>query len=157
MIGKDFDNNLTLETSQIGTFSIGSSSQLKSVAYNMGPKKLYLIDLPRSLNKDLDLPLLMDSLEMLKNGSILGVNMYGSGKSLLFEPPIIVGFSNYLLDFNSLSPDKWNNFKIDSKNKLLKDITRQLARMNARIKRRERRTKRLKAAKKQLLTLPTKL
>src|SRR6056300_1401406 len=157
MIGRDFNNNLTLDSNQIGAFSIGSSSQLKSAAYNMGPKKLYLIDLPRSLNKDLDLPSLMGSLEMLKNGSILGVNMYGSGKSLLFEPPIIVLFSNYLLDFNSLSSDRWSTFKINSKNKSLKDITGQLSKINAQINRRKRRIKRSKRVKKQLVTLPPKL
>src|SRR5210317_1208050 len=35
MIGRDFNNNLTLDSNQIGAFSIGSSSQLKSAAYNM--------------------------------------------------------------------------------------------------------------------------
>src|SRR6056300_1401720 len=96
-------------------------------------------------------------LEMLKNGSILGVNMYGSGKSLLFEPPIIVLFSNYLLDFNSLSSDRWSTFKINSKNKSLKDITGQLSKINAQINRRKRRIKRSKRVKKQLVTLPPKL
>lgn len=72
MVGKDLNDNIN----QIGTFSISSTRQLKSAAYNLGSKKLYLIDLPKCLNKDLDLSLLIGSLEMLQNDSILGVNMY---------------------------------------------------------------------------------
>lgn len=152
MVGLDFDGNKTLMKNQIGAFSIGSSSQLKAAAYNMGPKKMYLIDLPRSINKDLDIPSLMGSLEMLKNGSILGVNMYGAGNSLLFEPPIIVLFSNYLLDFDSLSPDRWDTFKINSKTRSLDNITKKLARIHIKNKRRKLRLKRFKNAKKLLVT-----
>lgn len=44
---------------------------------------MYSIDLSQSINKDLNLPALMGNLEMLKNGPILRVNLYGSGNSLL--------------------------------------------------------------------------
>jgi hypothetical protein len=68
---------------------IGSASQLRSSAVNLGKKDLYVFDLARSKSKD-------DRQEDLKSGLVTNV-MYGSRKTLIMEPPHSIVSSNYSL------------------------------------------------------------
>lgn len=61
-------------------------------------------------------------MEDIKNGFITS-SFYGKGKSLLMNPPHIIISSNYVLNQNLLSEDRWISYKIDKNSKKLKDIT----------------------------------
>ena len=127
----------------IGAISYGNTSQLKAAVVNIGPKKLFLIDLPRAKGRNDSEVELLSILEQIKNGAILGVNLYGSGESLLFSPPIVIVSSNYILRQDLLSKDRWESYKINSKTKDLKDITKtlekvEISRKNKKIRERNR-------------------
>lgn len=55
---------------------------------------------------------LLGSLEDVKNENITQV-FRGSGFSMLMEPPHVVVSSNYLLQYDLLSSDRWKIFKIN--------------------------------------------
>ena len=59
----------------------------------------------------------MSVLEDLKSGLVTNV-MYGSGKTLIMEPPHIIVSSNYILKYELLSEDRWDVYQITSSNKL---------------------------------------
>lgn len=115
---------------------------------NIGPKKIFLIDLPRAKGHNDSEVELLSVLEQIKNGAILGVNLYGSGESLLFSPPIVIVSANYILQQDLLSKDRWESYKIDSKTKDLKDITKKLERIEISRKRRNIRQVNRKKLKK---------
>ena len=85
----------------------GTASQLRTSLINIGPKKIYLIDLTRSKEKQ-DEPLdLLSAIKDLKGGVVSSsMYMYGSGTTMLMDIPHIVVSSNYLFEFNSLSSDR---------------------------------------------------
>ena len=101
----------------IGRIGYGSASQLRSSAVNMGKKKLYIVDLARSKSKNDKEEDLLSVLEDLKSGLVTNA-MYGSGKTLLMEPPHIIVSSNYILKYELLSSDRWNVVEINKSNKL---------------------------------------
>lgn len=101
----------------IGRMGYGSASQLRSGSVNLGKKNLYIIDLARSKSKDDRQEDLLSVLEDLKSGLITNA-MYGSGKTLLMEPPHIIVSSNYVLKYELLSSDRWQVYKIGSSNNL---------------------------------------
>jgi hypothetical protein len=103
----------------IGRLGYGSASQLRSSAVNIGKKKFYLIDLTRSKGKEDRQEDLLSALEDIKGGFISNA-MYGSGRTLMMEPPHIIVSSNYVLDYNLLSGDRWDGYEIDLKLKLKK-------------------------------------
>ena len=98
----------------IGRIGYGSASQLRSSVVNIGKKDLYIIDLSRSKSKNDRQEDLLSVLEDLKSGLVTNA-MYGSGKTLIMEPPHIVVSSNYSLDYNLLSEDRWDVFEIHNK------------------------------------------
>lgn len=98
----------------IGRIGYGSASQLRSSVVNIGKKDLYIIDLARSKSKNDRQEDLLSVLEDLKSGLVTNA-MYGSGKTLIMEPPHIVVSSNYNLDYNLLSEDRWDVFEIQNK------------------------------------------
>jgi len=86
-----------------------SPPALTAALIELGPKGLYLADLPRANGKaSLDL---LSVCEQIKNG-VLVSTIYGAHKQLIFNPPIVTIFSNDLPDFNALSKDRWAPFKI---------------------------------------------
>jgi hypothetical protein len=101
----------------IGRIGYGSASQLRSSAVNLGKKDLYVVDLARSKSKDDRQEDLLSVLEDLKSGLVTNV-MYGSGKTLIMEPPHIIVSSNYILKYDLLSEDRWDIYQITSSNKL---------------------------------------
>lgn len=101
----------------IGRIGYGSASQLRSSAVNIGKKKLYIIDLARSKSRDDKEEDLLSVLEDLKSGLIVNA-MYGSGRTLMMEPPHILVSSNYVLNYDLLSEDRWDVYQITRSNKL---------------------------------------
>lgn len=63
---------------------------------------------------------LLSVIEDLKSGLVINV-MYGSGKTLLMEPPHIIVSSNYKLNYENLSKDRWEVYEITT-SKELKEI-----------------------------------
>lgn len=98
--------------------SFGSSTQLRSSLIALGRKKLYFIDIPRTLGKEDHLEDLITVLEDLKNGFLVSC-MYGKYQSLMMDPPHVVVFSNQYAPFNHMSSDRWKAYKIDNSTKKL--------------------------------------
>lgn len=101
----------------IGRMDYGSASQLRSAAVNIGMKNLYIVDLARAKSKNDHQEDLLSVLEDLKSGLVTNA-MYGSGKTLIMEPPHILVSSNYILDYDLLSKDRWEVYKILPTNRL---------------------------------------
>jgi hypothetical protein len=101
----------------IGRLGYASSSQLKSSIVSIGKKQLYIIDLARSKSKNDSQSDLLAVVEDLKSGLVINP-MYGSGKSLLIDPPHIIICSNYVLDYKSLSADRWQVYEIKNNKQL---------------------------------------
>lgn len=94
----------------------GSTSQLRSSAVNLGKKDFYVVDLARSKSKDDRQEDLLSVLEDLTSGLVTNV-IYGSGKTLLMEPPHSIVSSNYSLKYELFSEDRWDLSQITSSNK----------------------------------------
>jgi hypothetical protein len=102
---------------EIGRLTYATASQLRSSSVNGGPKKLYIIDLARSKSRNDKEEDLLSVIEDIKGGLVVQ-NMYGASRQLLMSPPHIIISSNYRLNYNLLSKDRWRIFKIDKNNKL---------------------------------------
>lgn len=103
----------------IGRIGYGTAAQLRSSAVNLGKKKLYIVDLARSKSKDDRQEDLLSVLEDIKSGLVTNA-MFGSGKTLLMEPPHIIVSSNYVLNYELLSEDRWDVYEINAAKKLKK-------------------------------------
>jgi|694.fasta_scaffold90422_3 hypothetical protein len=107
----------------IGRITYGTASQLRSSLINIGPKKIYIIDLTRAKGKyDSEIDLL-SAIEDLKGG-VVSTNMYGSGNTMLMSIPHIIVSSNYIFDQTLLSKDRWEIYSIEKKE--LKNITKKI-------------------------------
>lgn len=103
---------------EIARIGYGSASQLRSGAVNIGKKKLYIVDLTRSKaynDKEEDL---LSALEDIKNGFLTN-SMYGSGRTLVMEPPHVIVSSNYPMPYELLSEDRWEIYEINSRKRLV--------------------------------------
>lgn len=107
-----FFKYLTVRTNvSIGRLTYGSASQLRSSAVNLGPRKLYIVDLTHSkgdLEKQEDL---LAVLEDIKSGLLIRT-IYGDDRMLVMEPPHILIANNTLLNYEALSEDRWELYKI---------------------------------------------
>jgi hypothetical protein len=92
--------------------SFGSSTQLRSACITAGPKKLYFIDVPRTLGKDDDILDIISVIEDIKNGFLVS-SMYGKHLQLMFDPPHIVVFANIFCPENALSGDRLKEYTIN--------------------------------------------
>jgi hypothetical protein len=102
---------VNLKEENIGKITFGTVSQLRSSIISMGPKKMYILDLTRSKGRDDNEYDLMSVLESIVDGMVSSP-MYGKGLTLLMEPPHIMITSNYLLDYELLSLDRWKVYEI---------------------------------------------
>ena len=94
--------------------SFGTSSQLKTSLCEIGPKRAYHIDIPRSIGKDDRDRDLLSALEYLKSGMV-STSMYGKYKQMIFEPPHVICYANRLPNPYLMSLDRWRVFRIYSK------------------------------------------
>ena len=104
--------------------SFGSSTQLRSACIAAGPKKLYFIDVPRTLGKDDDINDLISVIEDIKNGFMVS-SMYGKHQQMMFDPPHIVVFANVFCPENALSGDRLHEFSIvfDTENEFIRILS----------------------------------
>jgi len=89
----------------------GTSSQIRSAVIAAGMKRVYLIDIPRTLGSDDSLQSVMSAIEDIKNGFVTSA-MYGKYESLLFEPPHVFVFSNDRAPTELLSLDRWERYEM---------------------------------------------
>jgi len=89
----------------------GSASQLKSAIFTAGPKRCYLVDLPRTRGKDERMEDILSAVEALKNGFVQD-HMYGKDNELFMMPPHVICFSNAPPPYLKLSLDRWTTFTI---------------------------------------------
>lgn len=101
--------------------AFGSSTQLRSACISAGPRKLYFVDVPRTLGKDDDISEIISVIEDIKNGFVVS-SMYGKYQQLMFDPPHIVVFANVFCPGGTLSSDRLEQYSIhlDSENKFEK-------------------------------------
>lgn len=98
--------------------SFGTSNQLRSAIIAAGPKKVYFIDVPRTLGSDDSIASLMSALEDLKNGFVVSA-MYGTNAELVLNPPHIIVFSNLKCPTQLMSVDRWLQLSINYKKDLV--------------------------------------
>lgn len=91
---------------------------LLRMVMDMPKSPCYLIDMPRAIAKE-KLFQLYSAVEMVKSGYAYDDRYHF--RQELFDPPVVVIFSNVWPDFNLLSQDRWRIFGIDE-NLCLRDI-----------------------------------
>lgn len=84
----------------------GSASQLRASVIAAGKRKVYFIDIPRTLGRDDDTLAIISAVEDIKNGFVSS-SMYGKYQTLMFEPPHIYIFSNDSCPLSTMSRDRW--------------------------------------------------
>ena len=96
----------------------GSANQLVSSIIQMGVRKTYILDIPRSKGEgkfakdkfESRIDELMFTIEQIKNG-MLSSSMYGRNNEMFFNSPNVMVFTNY--DLFGLSSDRWHLFDMD--------------------------------------------
>lgn len=106
-----FCKYLCTNNDSITKLSFGSSSQLRSAIIAAGAKKMYFIDIPRTLGKTDFFEDIISAIEDLKNGFVTS-SFYGKNSVLIMDPPHIVIFSNRPCPVQMLSKDRWIQFNI---------------------------------------------
>lgn len=99
----------------------GTSNQMRSSIIAGGPKKIYFIDIPRTLGKEDDMDAVISVIEDLKNGFICTA-MYGKAHTLMMDTPHVVVFSNIACPIQKMSRDRWINYYIDRDTKDINTI-----------------------------------
>jgi len=99
----------------------GTASQIRSSVISAGPKRLYMIDIPRTLGSDDSLSSIISALEDIKNGFV-STGMYGKYETLLMEPPHVIVFSNAPCPMSTMSEDRWARYIINQLDKSLRFI-----------------------------------
>lgn len=87
-----------------------TSAQMKSAIVGNGPKKIYLLDLPRN-NKSFQE--IFDTIEEVKRGHVISC-FQGKWKELMMLRPHIVCFTNEFPQLDLLSFDMWDLYQISS-------------------------------------------
>ena len=129
---------------EIGFLTDGTASQLKASIANMGVKKAYIIDLPRTENSKESIQGLMIACEMLKNG-VIASNMYGARKTVVMCNPWVILTGN-TLPLGSFSVDRWKVWDLKKTEKGCKalDVTnraREVAKAHIALKEEEQRVR----------------
>lgn len=106
-----FTKWICLRNSRAVKVPFGSASQLRSSIIAMGPKKLYILDIPRTIGQDDDMKAIYSLLEDLKNGFVVS-SMYGKNAVLMMDPPHVLVFSNQFPEINRMSKDRWLTYGI---------------------------------------------
>lgn len=87
-----------------------TSAQMKSAIVDNGPKKIYILDLPRN-NKSYQE--IFDTIEEVKRGFVISC-FHGKLKQLFMSRPHIVCFTNEWPQLDLLSFDMWDLYHISS-------------------------------------------
>lgn len=106
-----FVKYLCTNNSDVVKVSFGTAAQLRSSIISIGPKAVYLIDTPRTLDSNDSIPALISTLEDIKNGFVVS-SFYGKHQQLLMDPPHVIVFSNKACPQDMLSKDRWLSYKM---------------------------------------------
>lgn len=88
-----------------------NATQIKNGCILLGPHRVYLVDIPRTLGKNEHIEDIMSSLESVKSGIIQSM-MYGQPKMLLMDPPHVVCFANRRAPRAMASDDRWKTYTV---------------------------------------------
>ena len=95
-----------------------TSAQMKAAIVDAGPKKIYILDLPRN-NKSFQE--IFDTIEELKRGFVISC-FHGKLKQLYMSRPHVVCFTNEYPDLSLLSFDMWDTYTVDPDSLVLKRV-----------------------------------
>lgn len=115
-----FIKYLCSNSSDIVKITFGTAPQLRSAIISCGKKKVYIIDMPRTLAEEDSIASLISTLEDLKNGFLVSV-FYGKYQSLIMKPPHVIVFSNKRCPVNMMSMDRWFNCEINKETMTLEE------------------------------------
>lgn len=79
--------------SEVAKLTFGSSLQLRSAVVNIGPKKIYLVGIPKTKGRDDNLADLLNILEDISSGFVVSVT-YVRYKNLYMNCPHVIILSN---------------------------------------------------------------
>lgn len=96
----------------ITKIAFGTSTQLRSSVISEGPKRFYILDIPRTLGSDDSISSVISVIEDIKNGYVKS-GMYGDSKELFLDPPHILVFTNRECPEEKLSEDRWRKSYIN--------------------------------------------
>jgi len=91
--------------------AFGTAQQLRSAVISAGRKKVYILDIPRTLGLSDNIYDIISVVEDIKNGFVCS-SMYGKYEKLLMEPPHIIIFTNKEIDSKLMSMDRWKSYKL---------------------------------------------
>ncbi len=120
-----FTKYICFHNTSVIKISFATASQLRSAVISAGPRKLYILDIPRTLGRDENIDDLLSVLEDVLGGYVTS-SFYGKTASLMWDPPQVIVFSNNDCPVGKLSQDRWNIFKISDDKKLLDKSTSEL-------------------------------
>lgn len=106
-----FIKYLCFTNNDIVKISFGTAGQLRSSIISIGPRKVYIVDMPRTLGDDDSVPSLLSAIEDIKNGYVVS-SMYGKHQQLMMDPPHVIIFSNIVCPIGMMSEDRWRNYQI---------------------------------------------
>ncbi len=92
---------------------VNKTHQLNSAITEIGAKRLYLLDIPRTIGVTDSVRDMVSAIEGVKNGHV-STAMYGKHKVLYMEPPHVFCFANQECPHEMCSPDRWKTYIIDS-------------------------------------------
>jgi len=101
-----FTKYLCYNNPNITKLAFGSGSQMRAAVVEEGARQCYIVDIPRKLCNDDFHQNIFSVVEELKSGFVKST-MYGQSKTLFFEPPIVIIFSNFRCPVEQLSLDRW--------------------------------------------------
>lgn len=91
--------------------SFGTANQLRAAVVSAGARKLYIIDVPRTLGSDDSMNDILSTIEDIKNGYVVS-SFYGNYQKLIMNPPAVLIMSNMRCPVNKLSADRWECYII---------------------------------------------
>jgi len=106
-----FVKNVCFRDDNACKLPFGTASQIRSAVVTMGPKRIYFLDIPRTI-EEAELNSIISAVEDIKNGFVTAA-MYGKYATLMFDIPHIIIFSNQPCPTSSMSRDRWKIYDIN--------------------------------------------
>lgn len=92
--------------------AFGDAKDIVQACCSMGPKKAYILDLPRCGESDKHMNSLWKAIEMIKNGVVLDFRY--SFKKVIMGSPVVWVFTNHMPSKKRLSADRWKIWTAES-------------------------------------------
>lgn len=91
--------------------SFGTANQLRAAVVSAGPRRLYVLDVPRTLGDDDSMNDILSTVEDIKNGYVVS-SFYGNYQKLVMNPPAVLIMSNMRCPIKKMSADRWQCYII---------------------------------------------